>query len=62
MSARHLFVNISSTINVFKMLTGHNGKLCVLSVEPSMTLPMLFKTWDNEYKHLCTKHHELTQK
>ena len=56
------FVNISSKINVFKMLTALNGKLCVLlSVETSMTLPMLFKTWDNEYKHLCTKHHELTQ-
>jgi hypothetical protein len=57
------FVNISSKRNVFKMLTALNGKLCVLlSVEPSITLLMLFKTWDNKYKHLCTKHHhELTQ-
>lgn len=56
------FVNISSKINVYKMLTALNGKLYVrLSAAPSMTLPLLFKTWDNECKHLCTKHHELTQ-
>jgi len=44
------------------MLTALNGKLCVLlSVDPPITLRMLFKTWDNEYKHLCIKHHELTE-
>jgi len=44
------------------MLTALNGKLCLLlSVEPPMTLRMLFRTWDNEYKDICTKHHELTQ-
>jgi hypothetical protein len=55
-------LNISSKTNVFEMLRTLNGKLCVLlSVEPSMTLPMLFRTWDNEYKQICTNHHELTQ-
>jgi hypothetical protein len=57
-----LDITCSSKINVFKILTALSVKLYVLlSVEPTMTLSVLFKTWDNEYRHFAQNHHAFTQ-
>jgi hypothetical protein len=39
------------------MLTARKGKLNYVNLR----WPVLFETWDNEYKHISKKLHELTQ-